>query len=119
MRQAFETIAAGTGIVIVPKSVARLHNRKDVVAVPVAGVPESQVGLAWRTDATDTRIETFIGIIRGRTERSSRDAPPAVPQKNAAPQKSKVRKPRSERPAGSRSRSRSGRGGASGRRRER
>lgn len=121
MRQAFETIAAGTGIVIVPKSVARLHNRKDVVAVPVAGVPESQVGLAWLTDATDTRIETFIGIVRGRTERSSRDPGPAVPQKDTAPQKGKARKPRSERPAGSRSgsRSRSGRGGASGRRRGR
>ena len=113
MRQAFETVAAGTGIVIVPKSVARLHNRKDVVAVPVAGMPESQIGLAWPTDATDTRIETFIGIVRGRTERSSRDAAPAVPQKNAAPQKGKAPKPRSERSAGSRSQS--GRGGASGR----
>ena len=115
MRQAFETIAAGTGIVIVPKSVARLYNRKDVVAVPLASTPESQIGLAWPTDATDTRIETFIGIVRGRTERNSRDAGAAVPQKDATPQRSKVRQRRPERPAGSRS----GRSGASGRRRGR
>ena len=73
-RQAIETVAAGTGIVIVPRSVARLYNRKDVVSRPVTGVAESQVCLAWLVETVDPRIETFIGIVRGRTERSSRDA---------------------------------------------
>jgi DNA-binding transcriptional LysR family regulator len=73
-RQAIETVAAGTGIVILPKSVARLYNRKDVVSRPVTGVAESQVCLTWLVEAVDPRIETFIGIVRGRTERSSRDA---------------------------------------------
>jgi DNA-binding transcriptional LysR family regulator len=72
VKQAIETVAAGTGIVIVPMSVARLHNRKDVVYRPVTGVAESQVGLAWPRAAEDPRLETFIGIVRGRTERSSR-----------------------------------------------
>jgi DNA-binding transcriptional LysR family regulator len=70
--QAIETAAAGTGIVIVPLSVARLHHRKDVVHRPVTDVEESQVGLAWKTDADNPLIEAFIGIVRGRTERSSR-----------------------------------------------
>ena len=75
-----ETVAAGTGIVIVPMSVARVHHRKDVVAVPVLGMAESQVGLVWRTDNEDALIETFVGIVRGRTERSSRgDQPPPEP----------------------------------------
>ena len=34
-REAVETVAAGTGIVILPMSVARLHHRKDVVTRPV------------------------------------------------------------------------------------
>ena len=37
-----ESVAADAGIVIVPMSVARLHHRKDVVAVPVSGVPTTK-----------------------------------------------------------------------------
>ena len=69
---AVETVAAGTGIVFLPMSVARAHQRKDVSAVPVADLPETQVGLAWRIDDEDPRLDEFIGIVRGRTERSSR-----------------------------------------------
>ena len=75
-KQAIETVAAGTGIVIVPMSLARLHHRKDVAFRPVTGVEESPVGLAWVRrppgDGDDPDIEAFIGIIRGRTARSSR-----------------------------------------------
>ncbi len=77
-RTAVETVAAGTGIVYLPMSVARMHQRKDVRAVPVPELEETQVGLAWRVDDEDPRIEEFIGIVRGRTERSSRGAPPAA-----------------------------------------
>jgi DNA-binding transcriptional LysR family regulator len=82
VKQAIETIAAGTGIVIVPMSVARLHNRKDVAYRPVTGVAESQIGLAWSSATEDPRIETFIGIVRGRTARSSRSM--ETVQKNPA-----------------------------------
>ena len=74
-RQAIETVAAGTGIVVVPMSLARLHHRKDVAFRPVTGVAESPVGLAWLREPAadhDPDIEVFIGIIRGRTARSSR-----------------------------------------------
>ncbi len=77
LRQAVESVAADSGIVIVPMSLARLHHRKDVVAVPVTGVPTSSVGLAWRQDVEDDRVETFIGVVRGRTARSSRSEQPA------------------------------------------
>lgn len=71
-KDAVETVAAGTGIVVVPMSVARLHHRRDVTFRPVTDLPSSQVGLAWRIDDEDPRIQTFIGIVRGRSERSSR-----------------------------------------------
>jgi DNA-binding transcriptional LysR family regulator len=71
-REAVESVAADAGIVIVPMSLARLHSRRDVVHVPVTGVPTSSVGLVWLRDAEDERIETFIGVVRGRTANSSR-----------------------------------------------
>ena len=77
-RQAISVVATGSGIVIVPMSVARLHHRKDVVHRPVNGVAPSGVGLAWRADDDDPRIEDFIGIVRGRTERSTRGAAPTA-----------------------------------------
>ena len=75
VKQAIETVAAGTGIVVVPMSLARLHHRKDVEFRPVTGAEESPVGLAWLRDEghdDDPDIQAFIGIIRGRTPRSSR-----------------------------------------------
>jgi DNA-binding transcriptional LysR family regulator len=76
VKQAVETVAAGTGMIIVPMSLARLHHRKDIAHRPVTGVDESPVGLAWLRpasgEADDPDIEAFIGIIRGRTARSSR-----------------------------------------------
>lgn len=71
-QEAIETVAAGTGVVIVPASVARLFHRKDVVARPVADLAPTTVGLAWRVDDEDPRVQTFIGIVRGRTAHSSR-----------------------------------------------
>ncbi|MFT4288700.1 LysR family substrate-binding domain-containing protein [Nocardioides sp.] len=72
-KTAIETVAAGTGVVIVPMSVARLHHRKDVVAVPVADLPPTQVGLAWLRDRDDECTQAFVGVVRGRTVNSSRD----------------------------------------------
>src|SRR3954469_774266 len=85
MKQAVSVVATGSGIVIVPMSVARLHHRKDVVHRPVIGVAPSRVGLAWRVDDDDPRIEDFIGIVRGRTERSTRGAssPEAAPSSSS------------------------------------
>ena len=72
VKDAVSVVATGSGMVIVPMSVARLHHRKDVLHRPVTGVSPSAVGLVWRIDDADPRIEEFIGIVRGRTERSSR-----------------------------------------------
>lgn len=69
---AVATVAAGTGILVVPMSLARLHHRKDVEHRPLRGGPVSPVLLAWRECATTEDVETFIGIVRGRTDNSSR-----------------------------------------------
>ncbi|MGA7147000.1 MAG: LysR substrate-binding domain-containing protein [Microbacterium sp.] len=70
--EAIATVAAGVGIVVVPMSLARLHRRKDVDYRPLRDGPPSRVALAWLADRTTTSVETFVGIVRGRTENSSR-----------------------------------------------
>ena len=71
-KDAVEAVAAGTGVVVLPLSLARLHHRRDVVAVPVEGVDEPEVGLAWLVERDDELTQEFVGIARGRTSRSSR-----------------------------------------------
>ncbi|MCR2819687.1 LysR family substrate-binding domain-containing protein [Microbacterium sp. zg.Y1090] len=70
--EAVETVAAGVGILIVPMSLARLHHRRDITFRPLRDGPTSPVALAWPTEATTPLVETFIGIVRGRTANSSR-----------------------------------------------
>jgi DNA-binding transcriptional LysR family regulator len=72
LRQAVESVAADAGILVLPMSLARLHHRRDVTHVRVTGVPTTRVGLAWRTDLQDDRVEVFVGVVRGRTPNSSR-----------------------------------------------
>lgn len=72
VKEAVETVAAGTGVIVLPMSVARLHNRRDVAHRPVLDAPRSTVGLAWRRDLEDERAEVFVGVVRGRTANSSR-----------------------------------------------
>lgn len=72
VKDAIEVAASGGGVVIVPMSVARLHQRKDVTFRPVTDLPTTKVALAWLVENDDPRVQTFIGIVRGRSERSSR-----------------------------------------------
>ena len=72
LEQAVEVAASGAGVLILPMSLARLHQRKDVRHRPLTGVAGSGIGIAWLVDNEDPRVETFVGIVRGRTERSSR-----------------------------------------------
>lgn len=67
-----ELVAANVGLAIMPMSVARAHSRRDVVARPLADAADTGVGLAWLRASDDPRLESFIGIVRGRTPNSSR-----------------------------------------------
>lgn len=70
--EALETVAAGVGIVILPLSLVRMHRRRDVAHRPLVGAPASAVALAWLAERTSPEIEALVGIVRGRTTRSSR-----------------------------------------------
>lgn len=87
--QAVEAVAAGTGVVLLPRSVARLHHRKDVVACRVIDIDPAPVALAWLREAVATDREAvrqdFVGVVRGRTARSTRDAAPVRTTRRAKP----------------------------------
>jgi DNA-binding transcriptional LysR family regulator len=97
---AIELVAAGVGLLVIPKSLARLHHRRDLVYRPLTDAPGSGVALAW-PDAENTELmEEFIGIVRGRTVNSSRtprgDGTPA-PGRPAPTKRSVARRPRARR----------------------
>lgn len=71
-KDAIEVVAAGTGVAIVPMSVARLHHRKDVTYRPVVGLEPTTVALAWLVERDDEQTQAFVGVVRGRTPNSSR-----------------------------------------------
>lgn len=69
---AVATVAAGVGVAILPLSLARLHARRDAPHRVLRDGPVSRVALAWVADRTTPEVEAFVGIVRGRTPRSSR-----------------------------------------------
>ncbi|RYB90449.1 LysR family transcriptional regulator [Nocardioides oleivorans] len=71
-QEAIETVAAGTGVVVVPMSVARLHQRKDVVSRVVSDLGPTTIALVWRIDRDDEVTQAFVGVTKGRTPRTSR-----------------------------------------------
>ena len=72
IKDAVEVAASGTGVVVLPMAVARLYRRKDVVAVPLLGPEPSHIVVAWHRDRDDALTQDFVGVIKGRTPRSSR-----------------------------------------------
>ncbi|MDQ1555411.1 MAG: hypothetical protein QOI02_413 [Actinomycetota bacterium] len=97
--EAVELVAAGVGILVVPHSIARLHARKDVEALPLVGAPSTDIAIAWLSDKTTAEIEEFVGIVRGRTAASSRGTPTPP-----TPVVKKARTPRPTAKPGSRTR---------------
>lgn len=71
-KDAVETVAGGTGVAVMPMSVARLHHRRDATYRVVTDLPDSPVGLAWLVEKDGELPQAFVGIVRGRREGSSR-----------------------------------------------
>lgn len=72
---AMEVVASGAQVLRVPQSIARLFHRKDVIYRVIEDGNPTQVGIAWPTAMEDTAlVDEFIGIVRGRSANSSRQA---------------------------------------------
>ena len=71
-REAVEVVASGAGVAVLPMSVARLLHRRDVTYRPVDGLEPTGVGLAWLVERDDEQLQRLVGVVKGRTARSSR-----------------------------------------------
>jgi DNA-binding transcriptional LysR family regulator len=85
---AIDLVAGGAGVLVVPQSVARSYSRRDLVHRPVSDAPPTQISLAWLRRHDSELIQEFVGVVRGRTQNSSRSeqdrarrAEPPVPRR--------------------------------------
>lgn len=96
--EAIQQAAFADAVLLVPMSIARTFSRRDMVYRPVTDAPTTTIGLAWRIDDDNPWIAEFIGVVRGRTAKSSRTAQ----ERNATPppaQKPAQRGQKGQRPA--------------------
>ncbi|HLR58746.1 MAG TPA: LysR family transcriptional regulator substrate-binding protein [Beutenbergiaceae bacterium] len=89
---AVQLVAAGAGVLVVPKSIARLHHRKDLTYREVTDLPVTPVGLVWPVEGAHALIEELIGIVRGRTPRSTRGVAAEPPRRKNAAEKAAARR---------------------------
>ncbi|PAY22039.1 LysR family transcriptional regulator [Dietzia natronolimnaea] len=85
---AVDLVAAGAGLLVLPQPYARSLSRRDIVERPLEGVPATRMGVAWSSRREgDVVIDEFVGIVRGRTAATSRNAGDAPREKLTARQK--------------------------------
>lgn len=96
-----DLVANGAGVLLVPHSLARLHDRRGTAVRVVPDAPGSPVALVWRTDAEHAHAQELVGIVRGRTAGSSRGsgAPSQAQAPAQAPASPSRREQRTPRPA--------------------
>jgi DNA-binding transcriptional LysR family regulator len=112
---AIALVPAEVGILVLPQSIARLHQRRDLTSRVVTDAPVSTVALAWRKDRYTDLVEEMIGIVRGRTAHSTRgrsaQPPPTTTARASQPKPAAGRAGRSGAGRGSTGRSSTGRDG--------
>ncbi|WP_280425964.1 LysR family transcriptional regulator [Nocardia carnea] len=100
VRSAIELVAAGVGLAIVPHSIARLHHRRDLIYRTVTDTDDTEIALAWPSAGTTDLTEEFIGVVRGRSEHSSRSPAGKRPETESRKPHPPRKRPRiSEKPA--------------------
>ena len=61
--------AAGVGLLVVPQSLARLHHRRDLTYVPLAGAPASTASATTETPKANGGKETAVKADKPASER--------------------------------------------------
>lgn len=82
-----DLVEGGAGLAILPMSVVRHLNRPELRYRPVTGVPGYEVGVVWLRENESDAIQEFIGIVRGRSASSSRQASVQRGEQEAAKQR--------------------------------
>jgi DNA-binding transcriptional LysR family regulator len=56
-------IAANRGGMLLCGPTAAYHRRRDVVDIPISGLPETALGLVWHRDHENARIRAFAAVV--------------------------------------------------------
>jgi DNA-binding transcriptional LysR family regulator len=62
VEEKLEHIAAGTGVIVLPLSVATFYTRADITHVPIHDIGPNQVCLAWESSRRSPLIQEFATI---------------------------------------------------------
>ncbi|GHE48257.1 LysR family transcriptional regulator [Streptomyces cellulosae] len=79
MEEILAYVRAGSGVVMVPESVAAVFPRPDIAYVPLADVPPGTVALAWDGDRPSPLVETFADATRTTAPGVTRPTPGSAP----------------------------------------
>lgn len=63
LQEGLTLVAAERGAMLLCRPTAEYHGRRDVVFVPVEGVPDSVLGVVWRRDAETERVRAFARAV--------------------------------------------------------
>lgn len=74
-----EVVLAGVGAALVSGPLARHLSEKGLTAVPVTGLPGTEIWAAWLVENDSEIVQDFVGVLRGRGARSSRHASEDAP----------------------------------------
>lgn len=105
LRTALQVVGANVGVAVAPRPVLKVLSKKQVVALELVdeSVPATEIALVWRREADSDAIQDFVGVAKGRTGNSSRQAAPKLSarEKTLAKQARRAREnPRSKKPGG-------------------
>jgi DNA-binding transcriptional LysR family regulator len=64
MEEIVQYVRTGTGVAFLPAAIAEAFPRPDVAYVPLTGVPEGQIVLAWDAGRRSPLIEAFAATAR-------------------------------------------------------
>lgn len=120
LRTALQVVAANVGVAIAPRPLLKVLSKKQVVALGLEDptVARTEIALVWRRADDGDEIQDFVGVAKGRTRNSSRNAAPKRSARDKAkakqarrksqgkPQRGSVSKPLSKRYRGSQQRKR-------------
>lgn len=77
VRTGLQVVAANVGVLIAPRPLIRVLSRKQIEHRDYIGdVPATTIALVWRKIDDSEAIQDFVGIAKGRTPNSSRQAAP-------------------------------------------
>ncbi|MGA5116121.1 LysR family substrate-binding domain-containing protein [Streptomyces pseudogriseolus] len=79
MEEILAYVRAGSGVVMVPESVAAVFPRPDIACVPLTEVPPGTVAFAWDGERESPLVDTFVDATRPTVSDVTRPRPGSAP----------------------------------------